>query len=65
MFFADDILLVSKTADGLRRLFRIVKTHCDERLLLEINNGDGKSEVISPNDDWNISIWVLRQHVQF
>ena len=54
MFFADDILLVSKTAAGLKRLFKIVKTHCD-RLLLEINTGDGKSEVISPNDDfWEI-----------
>ena len=38
MFIADDILLVSKMAAGLRRLFRIVKTHC-YRLLLEINTG--------------------------
>ena len=41
-------MLISKTADGLKRLFKIVKSHCDQ-LLLEINTGKGKSEVISPD----------------
>lgn len=54
MFFADDVLLVSKTAAGLKKLFHLVKSHCD-RLLLEINTAEGKSEVISPGDDfWDI-----------
>ena len=54
LLFADDILLMSKTADGLKNLFKIVKSHCD-RLLLEINTGEGKSEVISPLDDtWEL-----------
>ena len=54
LLFADDIVLVSRTAAGLMNLFRIVKTHCDE-LLLDINTGDGKSEVISPGED----LWEL------
>ena len=54
LLFADDILLLSRTADGLKNLFRIAKSRCD-RLLLEVNTGDGKSEVISPTDDiWEI-----------
>ena len=54
LLFADDIILISRTAGGLRRLFRLVKDHCD-KLLLEINTGEGKSEVISPSDD----VWEL------
>lgn len=54
LLFADDIVLVSRTAAGLRTLFGIVKSHCDQ-LLLEMNTGEGKSEVISPCDDpWDI-----------
>ena len=54
LLFADDIVLISRSAEGLRNLFRIVKHHCD-KLLLEVNTGEGKSEVISPNDDlWEI-----------
>ena len=54
LLFADDIILVSKTAAGLKRLFRLVKAHCDA-LLLVINTGEGKSEVISPQDE----VWDL------
>ena len=54
LLFADDIVLVSSSAAGLRRLFRLVKHHCD-KLLLEINTGEGKSEVMSPdNDRWEL-----------
>ena len=54
LMFADDILLLAKTAEGLKRLYRIVKAHCD-KLLLEINTGEGKSEVISPDDEtWDL-----------
>ena len=54
LFFADDVLLVASSAPGLKRLFRIVKSGCD-KLLLEINTDKGKSEVISPVDDfWDI-----------
>ena len=49
LLFADDIVLVSSSAAGLLNLFRIVKSRCD-KLLLEINTGEGKSEVISPDD---------------
>ena len=54
LLFADDIVLISRTAEGLKRLFRIVKHHCD-KLLLEVNTGEGKTEVVSPTDDlWEI-----------
>ena len=54
LLFADDIVLISKTSAGLKTLFSLVKSHCDE-LLLAINTGEGKSEVISPSDeDWDI-----------
>ena len=50
LLFADDILLVSRTAAGLRRLIRIVKSCCDS-LKPVINTGEDKSEVVSPTDD--------------
>ena len=54
LLFADDIVLVSRSSEGLKRLFRVVKDRCD-KLLLEVNTGDGKSEVVSPTDDvWEI-----------
>ena len=54
LLFADDIVLISRTSEGLKRLFRVVKDNCD-KLLLEVNTGDGKSEVVSPTDDlWEI-----------
>ena len=54
LLFADDIVLISKTAAGLKTLFGLVKSHCDD-LLLDINTGEGKSEIISPTEDvWDI-----------
>ena len=54
LLFADDIVLISRTSAGLKTLFSLIKSHCDE-LLLEINTGEGKSEVVSPSDeDWDI-----------
>ena len=54
LLFADDILLISCSAEGLKNLFRIVKHRCDQ-LLLEVNTGEGKTEVVSPGDDfWEI-----------
>ena len=54
LLFADDIVLISRTSEGLKTLYGLVKSHCDQ-LLLEINTGEGKSEVISPSDDaWDI-----------
>ena len=54
LLFADDIVLLSRSAEGLKRLFAIVKHRCDD-LLLEINTGEGKTEVVSPNDEpWEI-----------
>ena len=42
------------SAEGLNSLYRLVKMRCD-MLLLEVNTGEGKSEVISPDDD----LWEL------
>ena len=54
LLFADDIVLIAKSAVGLKTLFHLVKAHCDD-LLLEINTNEGKSEVISPDaDTWDI-----------
>ena len=54
LLFADDIVLLARSAEGLKRLFGVVKRRCDE-LLLEVNTGDGKTEVVSPGDDlWEI-----------
>ena len=50
LLFADDIVLISRSAEGLRRLIKVVKHRCDE-LLLEINTGEGKMEGVSPSDD--------------
>ena len=52
--FADDIFLVFGTAGGLKTLFCIVKHHCD-RLFQEVNKGEGKTEAVSPADDF----WAL------
>ena len=35
LLFADDIVLIARTAEGLKDLFRIVKRNCDQ-LLLEV-----------------------------
>ena len=71
LMFADDIVLIARTAEGLRTLFGIVKSHFDV-LLLEINTGEGKTEVISPDiDTWDILdddgevVLSLRQVLQY
>ena len=54
LLFADDIVLISRTTDGLKRLLKSVKHRCDQ-LLLEVNTGEGKTEVVSPTDHiWDI-----------
>ena len=54
LLFADDIVLFSSSSAGLKALFALVKKHCDQ-LLLQINTGAGKSEVVSPSDEnWDI-----------
>ena len=54
LLFADDVVLVARSAEGLRNLYRIVKSNCD-KLLLDINTGEGKTEVVSPDEeDWKI-----------
>ena len=53
LLFADDLLLVSRTAHGLKKLLKLVKKGFDA-LKLTINCG--KSNVISPEDhEWIIS----------
>ena len=49
LLFADDIVLKSPSAEGLRCLFSRVKEHCDD-ILLEVNTGEGKTEVVSPDE---------------
>ena len=54
LLFQDCIVLISSTTAGLKKLFKLVKKHCDH-LLLGINNGEGKFKVISPGDElWEI-----------
>ena len=53
LFFADDIILISRTARGLKRLLELVQHHAVD-LKLEIS--EEKSQVISPSQDrWNIA----------
>ena len=47
LLFADDIVLISPSFDGLKQLLRIVKSHCDN-LKLEISVK--KSKVVTPED---------------
>ena len=54
LLFADDIVLFARTPEGLKKLFKLVKRRCDQ-LLLEINTGEGKTEIVSPTDHtWDI-----------
>ena len=54
LLFEDCIVLISSTTAGLKKLFKLVKKHCDH-LLLGINNGEDKFKVISPGDElWEI-----------
>ena len=52
LLFADDIILVAKSAEGLRRLLSLVNSHC-QRLKLTISQK--KSQIISPSAE----IWEL------
>ena len=52
LFFADDFVLIARTADGLRQLHRIVQLHCSRlRMTLSIS----KSKVMSSSHD----VWEL------
>ena len=52
LLLADDLVLLSRTAAGLKDLLLVVKNHCD---LLKMSISEDKSEVISPDDDeWNL-----------
>ena len=57
ILFADDIVLVSRTSQGLLRLLSLVYDHT-KKLKLDINTDKDKSEVISPlgeaGDEWNV-----------
>ena len=54
LLFADDIVLISRTPEGLKELLKLVKRRCDQ-LLLEVNTGEGKTEIVSPtNSTWDI-----------
>ena len=44
LFFADDIVLFSPTAKGLKTLIKIVKKHCD---MMKMSISESKSKVIS------------------
>lgn len=48
LFFADDIVLIARTADGLRSLLRIVQQHC---LDLKMNLSVTKCKVMSKSSD--------------
>ena len=52
LFFADDILLVARDADGLRRLLEIVQQHCED---LDMKLSVTKSKVMSTTQD----VWEL------
>ena len=52
LLFADDIVVVARSAAGLKRLLNLVNQHC-QRLKLVIS--EEKSQVVSPTDDlWEI-----------
>ena len=49
LLFADDIVVVAKTAAGLKRLLNLVNRHCEQLKLLV---SEEKSQVVSPTDDY-------------
>jgi len=54
LFFADDIVLVSRTAAGLLRLLALAQKHA---LILKLDISEEKSQIISPkNKNWNLSM---------
>ena len=52
LFFADDIVLIARDADGLRQLLAIVQRHCEE---LGMTLSISKSKVMSTTQD----VWEL------
>ena len=52
IFFADDIVLIARTADGLRELLEIVNRHCAD---LKMSLSVSKSKVISNAQD----VWAM------
>ena len=48
LLFADDIVLVARSAEGLLRLLAIVKHNCD---LLRLTISKQKSQIVSPDSD--------------
>ena len=68
LLFADDILLISRSANGLLHLLLLVKSNCDRlRLTISVK----KSEIISPNDinwspsDGDVEVLSLKQVSQY
>lgn len=52
LLLADDLVLISHTAPGLKSLLSLVQRHCD---VLRMKISEPKSQVISPSDEeWNI-----------
>ena len=52
LLFADDVVLISRSADGLKRLLALVNSHCTE---LKLTISEEKSKVISPDDEtWDL-----------
>ena len=52
LFFADDFVLIARTAEGLRRLHKIVQQHCSQlRMTISVS----KSKVMSSSHD----VWEL------
>ena len=52
LFFADDVVLISRTGDGLKKLLSISSEHC-RRMKMEISTK--KSQVVSPiKDTWDL-----------
>ena len=74
LFFADDLLLVSRDENGLLRLLSLVKYHAD-LINMEINTGKDKSEIISSvgdegdlwdvKDDAGMSVLSLTQVIRY
>ena len=53
LFFADDIVLIARTAEGLRLLLRIVQRHCED---LKMNLSVTKCKVMSKSKD-SFEVW--------
>lgn len=74
LFFADDLVLFSPTAEGLLRLLSLTKKHTD-MLKMELNTGKDKTEVVSPDgqegdlwhvlDDKHEPVLSLRQVIKY